>query len=163
MKIEQQRACASLRELLDEWDDEHRELDRTIQQLVDWVCGEGSPEHDRLKGITYRLRQLQLRLEEHFDKEHRLGKLLADARGASTMEIDAVCRRAAAEHSVLAERLARLIAGVERGAFASWNDVAAEFDLLVDRIEQHEEQERQSVQWLLPLEQCDGVKLSQTQ
>lgn len=162
MNAEKSHALADFEELFEQWKCEHHELDTTVQLLVDSVCGRTNVDKKRFSGIAYRLRQILLRLQEHFDKEQRLGKLLAEVRGASTIEIDAVCRRAANEHTFLTDRLERLAERIEQGAFDDWEAAATEFSLFVDAWEQHEERQEESVQWLAPSQETTSNTVSES-
>ncbi len=146
---------ASLNQLFDQWKDEHRELDAYVRELTNWTNQESQLSVPRFLEAVTRLREFRDRLSAHFDKETELGNLLAKSRPGSSREIEGVRRQAAKDHSHLTKRLEALIGRMENAEaeFDSWSAAVYEFNLLIDVLEQHEEQEAESLGWLLPRQQ----------
>ncbi|MEO8272161.1 MAG: hemerythrin domain-containing protein [Aureliella sp.] len=132
------------------WKDEHRQIDARMEELCHWIHGQGNVVTPPFLRTAQKLGELRDQLETHFVKEEELGRLLADARGGLTAEIDGVCHKNDREHTFLLERLGQLIhsLGTAEPEFDSWEAITREFELFVDKLEQHEEQEAQSVGWL---------------
>ena len=137
-----------LNALFARWKDEHHQIDARVAQLCQWLHGQEHIVTPPFMHAAQNLGELRDQLETHFVKEEQLGRLLADARGGLTAEIDSVCHKLDREHTVLLDRLGRLIhsMGTAEPEFDSWD--AATRELFVDTLEQHEEQEAESVSWL---------------
>ncbi len=139
-----------LHALFAQWKDEHRQLDVHVATLCQWLHGQGHIVTPPFLRGAQKLGELRDQLEAHFVKENELGRLLANARGSLTTEIESVCHKHDREHTVLLERLGRLIhsLGTAESQFDSWDAATREFELFVDTLEQHEEQEAEAIGWL---------------
>lgn len=146
----EQKANAELGELFSKWKTEHRELNTQLIDISRWMNDASNRSLPTYEAAISRLMQLQQKLEQHFEHEEKLGYLLARSRGSSTVEIDAVSRQVDRDHRTLAARLEAIIGLLELGQPAgdSWPDIVVEFNLFIDALEQHEEQEESSVSWL---------------
>ncbi|MEZ6077196.1 MAG: hemerythrin domain-containing protein [Pirellulaceae bacterium] len=132
------------------WKDEHRQIDARVAELCQWIHSQGKIVSPPFLRAAQKLGELRDQLETHFVKEDELGRLLADARGGMTAEIDSIRHQHDREHTILLERLGRLIhsLGTAEPEFDSWDAATDEFELFVDKLEQHEEREAESVGWL---------------
>lgn len=139
-----------LNALFSRWKDEHRRIEARVTELCQWMHSHGPSVTPPFLRCAQKLAELRDQLETHFVKEEQLGQLLADAHGSLTAEIDGVCHKRDREHTILLERLGRLIHSLGTAApeFDSWDAATREFELFVDTLEQHEEQEAESVGWL---------------
>ena len=118
--------------------------------LSEWFHCEGHVVTPPFLLAAEKIGELRKQLQEHFTREEQLGRLLAESKGKTTQEIDAVCSRNDREHAVLDQRIGGLIIrlGSAEGEFDNWEVVTREFELLVDALEQHEEQEAAQIGWL---------------
>jgi hypothetical protein len=138
--------------LFQQWREEHRRLDQSIAELNAWMTQKSLHQSPDFAEANSRLQKFEQRLREHFAKEHEIGLLLAETRGITTPEIEELRRQADKEHGILTARLNDLIVGLSADAnpVPTWDSAVYEFGLLLDAIEQHEEQEANRVQWLMP-------------
>jgi iron-sulfur cluster repair protein YtfE (RIC family) len=152
MSAQNQESVDILNVLFSNWKDEHRQLDKFVLELGEWVTSDSQLKTPQFREAANRLRGLSKRLAEHFAKEQDIGKLLAEARGIATPEIKSAQRQAAKDHEILNERLKKLIEGMEAssGSVEDWKRLTFEFDLFLDTLEQHEELEAESVRRLIP-------------
>ena len=134
--------------LLQQWQQEHRELERVVGELRWWSSD--SPSVDRLRFIEMadRLTLLRDHLFEHFDREVEIGWELPPHSASPAEELEASHRQAADDHQQLLERLDQLIGRLRASPlpFDSWQDALDELDLFLDSLDEHEEQEETSFQ-----------------
>ncbi len=137
-------------ELTTQWKIEHTELDRFVGQTRLWikeVCDRGLP---RFGELGDKLRVLRARLQNHFELEDALASAIASQ--SDSVEVEAFRRQGDRDHGQLTARLddmiERLMAPV--APFESFQAAVDEADLLFDTLEQHEEQEFESVRCLMP-------------
>lgn len=138
--------------LFGRWKEEHRHVDAALLYLTDWFHQQGTVLSPPFVLATAKLSELRAQLEGHFAKEDELVRLLGEARGSTTMEIESVRRQTEREHATIISRISELITnlGTAQAEFDSWETATRDFELLVDLLEQHEEQEAATVGWLLP-------------
>jgi iron-sulfur cluster repair protein YtfE (RIC family) len=140
---------------LNHWLTEHRELDLELTRFLKRLTSVHWPTEIQLLGIRSMLDRLVEHLDAHFTREGELVELLVAARqGQSTPEIEAVHRQTMRDRHAI---LARVGAVRERlcdplRARQTWAEIKAELNLIADVLEQHEEQERESIAWLRPRE-----------
>lgn len=138
--------------LFSQWKSEHEQLSRFVRELSVWATQDSQSESPNFSQAAVGLRKLDQRLVEHFEKEQAIGLLLADARGTSTPEVEAVQRQADKDHLALQKRLHELIEKIDRGPRnpSTWNAAIEELNLFLDVLEQHEELESENVRSLIP-------------
>ena len=143
-------ASEKLNALFARWKEEHRVLDTYVAELCEWFHRPVETSSPPVEQAIVRLGELRKQLEAHFVKEMELGRLLAEARGTVTMEIDSMRHKHDREHANLLERLGQLIARLDttEPQFDQWEAITRDFELFVDTLEQHEEQEAASIGWL---------------
>ncbi len=148
---ESQKSALELQAVFAEWTAEHRQVEHTVQALIEWTNEHIDPDANEFSEAALRLRNLGLRLDSHFAKEDTLGSLLAKSRGVATPEIEAVQRQADKDHTQLSQRLHALVERMERGVESStgWKSAVYELNLFLDLLEQHEELEAENVRWLI--------------
>ncbi len=139
-----------LNSLFARWKAEHQQLNACTAELCKWFHSQAGVVTPPFLRAAQKLGELRDQLETHFVKEDELGRLLAEARGGITTEIDGVCQERDREHVTLLARLGRLIhsLGTSQPEFDSWDSATLEFELFVDILEQHEEREAETVGWL---------------
>jgi iron-sulfur cluster repair protein YtfE (RIC family) len=157
MTSQHQESVEILNVLFSNWKDEHRQLDKFVQELGTWVTDDAQRLTPQFREAANRLRGLSERLSQHFAKEQDIGELLAEARGIATPQIESAQRQAGKDHRALTERLNKLIDGMESssGLVEDWKRFTNEFNLFIDVLEQHEELEAESVRRLIPATQLD--------
>ena len=146
-------AASELAELFRGWKSEHRQLDKQMLELFQWMNAASLREDPPFARAAERLRELLMMLQLHFRHEDTLGEKLATSHPNSTVEIDAVRTRPAQEHQTLHDRLEQIIARLDSRSDDDkelWATVVYEFNLFFDLLEQHEELEESSVSWLRP-------------
>lgn len=134
------------------WRAEDRALESNIDEIRDWMH-----EVDQL-GIPHfgetatRLGPLRDRLIAHFHREDEMIGQLAELYPSSSPEIDSVRRQSVRDHHQLLSRLDDLTARLDEiePPFASWQAAMDELESFVDLLEQHEEQESDSIRMLMP-------------
>ena len=148
-----QAASAKVAETLShKWHKEHRALDVFIEGFRQWAYQVSQRGLPRFGETAARLQQLHQRLEEHFACEDDLASQFATSRIGLSPEVDANRRQVAQDHNSLLSRLQRLIEKLNETdpPFASWQAATDQVDRLLDALDQHEEQEADSITWLLP-------------
>lgn len=141
-----------LNETFELWMQDYREIGDLCHDLIDRMAAGGKRCTDIAK-LEKELLHLLSRLQNHFQMELALGRLLTDAHGRSSSEIDATRRQADKDHAVLCDRFERLIERTvvnKDGSDESQGSVAYEFNLIIDVIEQHQELEFENLRSLFP-------------
>lgn len=154
----------SARDLFRRWQAEVRELEGFVDGLRDLMqkMGEGSPYG--FEGPLVGLLDLKSRLCDHFDREDRIIAALASTFDHPPTELEATLRQAKHDHRQLIERLDRFADRLRR--WQPHSDVPpdseardhalAELELFVDLLEQHEDQENESIELLMPYDPDHG-------
>ena len=134
------------------WKAEDRELESSIDAVRDWMQEVSQLGIPHFGETATRLRPMRARLEVHFAHEDEMVTQLAELYPPSSPEIDAVRRQSDRDHSRLLERLDGLIDRLDQTEppFASWQAAMEEVELFVDVLEQHEDQESESFEMLIP-------------
>jgi hypothetical protein len=134
------------------WRQEDRELESRVDQVRDWMREVSQFGIPYFGEAATRLRPLRAKLEEHFALETELLLLLGDSYPSSSPEVEAVRRQSEHDHDLLLERIDDLVSRLEQvePPFRSWLEAMDEVDLFVDVLEQHEEQELESLSMLIP-------------
>jgi len=145
-------AAGSVRELFQRWQAEDRELEAYLDALRDWMHQASRLDTSAFEEATARLRRLRMRLERHFRHEDKVADSLETSFDAPPAELAAVRRQSVHDRTLLFQRLDELIAKFDRPAppFESWEDAIENLELFVDTLEQHEEQEADSIELLMP-------------
>ncbi len=147
----------SLAELYDRWQAEDRELQSSIDAVRDWMREVNQLGIPHFGETATRLRPLRDRLVTHFDREDEMVVQLAELYPASSPEMGGVRRQSSSDHEKLFGRLDDLIERLNQPEppFSSWEAAMQEVQLFVDVLEQHEEQESDSFEILMPAERRD--------
>ncbi len=150
MSTEKADSNVKLTKLFKDWKDEHKRLDGMMLDLFEWMNSGSHRQSPPYREAVERLKKLLELLNLHFAQEAMLNIALAENHGGVSCEIAAVGERIASEHQTLSERLQSIIeifSQPERDS-AGWPEAVVQFNLFYDVLEQHEEQEENSVQWL---------------
>lgn len=134
------------------WQAEHSDLDRFAWQQIRWMKDLGRRSETGAAQALERLTWLRRRLRNHFENEQQLSVLLQEARGGLTPELAAMTRQETRDHAHIMDRLSVLIERfrVPHLDGDAWDAALYEFNLIVDLLEQHEEQQSCSMSRLLP-------------
>jgi hypothetical protein len=138
--------------LANRWREQHLWLNDFLDEFRRWACHHSEPDSRRYAEAAARLVQLRERLQEHFQCEDQLADHFLGAREGLSPEADANRRQVKADHSRLFKRLDGLIDefGRRRPPYESWTAAVEQVELFADVLEQHEEQEADSILWLIP-------------
>jgi hypothetical protein len=141
-----------LNQLVTECRRDRRELFDYLRELIDWAGHVAQWRLPRVVEARRRLRVVQGRLDRLFDRQEVIANLIAESKGRTSPELDALRRRAEDDRFHLRQRLAALILRLEKAEaeFADWKPVLYELSLFVDSIEQHAEWFCDSVGWMIP-------------
>ena len=142
----------SLPSIYQRWQAEDRELEACIDEVRDWMQEVNQLGIPHFGETATRLRPLRARLVSHFAHEDEMVSQLAELYPPSSPEVDAVRRQSHRDHGQLLERLDDLIQRLEQTEppFDSWQTAIDQVELFVDVLEQHEDQESESFEMLIP-------------
>tara|TARA_R110002049_G_scaffold50370_3_gene143100 strand:- start:143229 stop:143693 length:465 start_codon:yes stop_codon:yes gene_type:complete len=141
------------REVFDIWKQEDRELERQLDLIRQWMMETSAASNEnRFEESASRLSQLRSYLKQHFDHENELTYQLSEIYPKPSPEIEAIQRQAARDHVQLLEKIDALIEDMNRLAppFDSWQAAIDQVEWFVDLLEQHEEQESESICAMMP-------------
>ncbi len=138
----------ALAPLLQQWNDEHQDLTRSIRETTLWLGQVSQRGIPRFGELAARLSLMRQRMKQHFDREETLGEDLQQV--SDCLEVKTTRRRAINDHQHLTQRIDDLIAKLSElePPFDSFQQAIDQVGLFVDAFEQHEEQESQGLQWL---------------
>lgn len=134
--------------MIEDWAKEDRRLQGFSDDIRIWM--ESQKFDDMVLGeVVKRWNDYRQMVKQHFDGEDRLLESL-HLRTKETQDIvDAVIRQSSRDHSQILTRIDKLIAGLSNSNLApAWEEVLLESNLLFDAVEQHEEQELDSLKVL---------------
>ncbi len=136
------------------WKVEHQELDRYTAELSEWIDGQSKLRISQFRETVRKLADLNEKLQAHFAREEEIGKQIRVAHGNGSPEADAAKRQCDRDHINILDRLKHLIDRMQdaESECDAWKKGVYELSLIVDVIEQHEEQESENVNCLLPPE-----------
>jgi len=146
------KAKQSLPSIYLSWQAEDRELEAFIDQVRDWMLEVNQLGIPHFGETATRLRPLRTRLVTHFEHEDEMVAQLSKLYPPSSPEIEAVRSQSSHDHRQLLARLDELIDRLDQPdpTFTSWQAAMDEVELFVNALEQHEEQESESFEMLIP-------------
>lgn len=152
MPIESKEQTA-LEQLFEQWKSQHCELDHFSLELEEWVHLQTKQREAQFREGVDRLNALWQKLSQHFSQEQELGKRIAAAQGRPLPETEAMLRQSERDHNHIANRLKHLSDRMQDAEtdMDAWKSCTQELQLILDVLEQHEEQEAESIGWLLPV------------
>ena len=145
-------ANSEIHVLFGQWKDEDRDLDSYVDTVRDWMNDVSKLGIPRFGETANRLQRLRERLKTHFEREDTIGGQLQDLYSGNSAELTAACRQAQRDHSLLITRLDSLISRLDEvdPPFASWEAAMEQFEMFIVALEQHEDQELDSIEMLMP-------------
>ncbi len=149
MNTKQQNEIATI---FRRWHAEDRELESSMDEVRDWMNEVSQLGIPHFGETATRLRPLRERLVTHFEREDKMVAELAELYPTQSPEVKAVQRQSSRDHDELLIRIDGLIARLEQPEppFRSWQSAMNEVEMLVGVLEQHEDQEAESIEMLLP-------------
>lgn len=144
----------TLPEVYEQWCDEDRQLEISINEVRQWMQEVAKLGIPHFGEMATRLRPLETRLTTHFQREGEMIQQVAELYPRTSPEVGAIRRQATFDHAHLEDRLSDLIDRLDEldPTFASWQSAIDEVESFVDLLEQHEEQESESIRMLMPAE-----------
>jgi iron-sulfur cluster repair protein YtfE (RIC family) len=135
-----------------QWREGHRELNQFFDEYRRWAYEISQRDFPHFGETADRLKQLREELVKHFSSENEISKKMIAARGKPSPEAEANRRQIEADHVNLTSRLDMLISqlGELEPPFDSWQQAVEEVERFCDALEQHEEQESDCIEWLMP-------------
>ena len=140
--------------LFEQWQEEHVELRQFTAELEQWIFAQTKLRANQFRETVTRLNKLNEKLQSHFAREAALCDRMQDYHCPGSEECAAVQRQCDRDHADISNRLKHLIDRMQDAEADQdcWNRGVYELTLIMDIIEQHEEQEAESVCCLLPFE-----------
>ena len=134
------------------WKVEHQVLDRYTAELSEWIDSQSQLRIYQFRETVLKLADLNEKLQAHFAREEEIGKQIRVAHSNGSPEADAAKRQCDKDHINILDRLKHLIDRMQdaESECDAWKKGVYELGLIVDVIEQHEEQESENVNCLLP-------------
>ena len=144
----------STAEIFEQWKQEDRSVEKAADCVMDWMRQVEQFGKPHFGETASKLRPFRELLRKHFDREDRMLDELATYYDEDSAEIAAIRRQSARDHTRLLEDLDDFIQRLNllNPPFDSWQAAMREFDLFFDRLEQHEDQESESMNALMPRE-----------
>lgn len=136
----------------DQWKAEHRDIDRYATSLSEWIAFQSKQRAQQFQETVRKLTELNERLQLHFANEKQICQHLKTSHRECPMDAEAVQRQIDRDHATISTRLKHLIDRMQDAEFEldGWKKGVHELGLIIDLIEQHDEQESESVNCLLP-------------
>ena len=138
--------------LFADWKTQHQILDRFTTDLSEWIGRQSKLRTAQFRETVQKLSDLSFQLSTHFAKEEEIGKQLRALHRGNSPEAEAVRRQSERDHAQISSRLKHLIDRMQdaEAECDAWKKGVNELSLIIDVIEQHEEQESESVCCLIP-------------
>jgi iron-sulfur cluster repair protein YtfE (RIC family) len=139
-------------ELFEQWKAEHREIGKFMHDLSQWISNQTKQRASQFQETVNRLNDLNSQLQAHFAREEALSIRLCESYQFGSPEAVAVGRQSDRDHADISNRIKQLADRMTatQSEQDAWTKGVFELGLIMDLIEQHEEQESESVCCLLP-------------
>ncbi len=139
-------------EIFTRWQSEDRAIETNANSLMDWMREVEKRGIPHFGETATKLRPFRDLLASHFNCEDGMLAELAIHYEKTSPEIAAIRRQAGRDHQHLLHDLDIFIEQLNRlePPFESWQSAMREFDLFFGRLEQHEEQESESINTMMP-------------
>ncbi len=140
------------REVFEIWRREDCELSARLDAIRCFMVSEASPDASCCASVASRLKQFREYLVDHFGAENELSDQLAVFYPKASPEIEAMKRQSFRDHQRLLGQLDGLVADLDQSELHSglWKTAIEKVEWFVDLLEQHEDQEAESVSALMP-------------
>ncbi len=144
----------SLCQLFADWRTDDRVLESRLDALRQWMTDETQSGSLHYRDMADRLMPLKAYLGEHFEREFSMLEKLSQSYPDVSQQVEAVRRQTTRDHQTLTTRLEDFIQRLRAASppFESCSAAIDELELIVDALEQHEEQESESMHILMPRE-----------
>jgi len=138
--------------VFDQWTFEHQVIDRFTVNLTEWIAAQSKLRCLQLRQTVEKLRELKEQLQSHFEREEEICRHLKTAHRDCSLDAEAMQRQTDRDQSGISARLKHLIDRMQEAEFEmdSWKKGVQELGLIIDLIEQHDEQQSESISSLLP-------------
>jgi hypothetical protein len=149
-----EKRTAHMQRFFDEWKQEDRQLEDALDVMRDWMSQVAQLGVPHFGEAGTRLQSFRNQLVEHFAREDELLAELSDCCDDSSESLAATRRQTDRDHQQLLERLDDLVTRLNEldPPFISWQAAIEELELLTVLVEQHEDQESESLCALIPSE-----------
>ncbi len=140
------------REVFEIWRREDGELSARLDAIRCFMVSEASPDSSCCANVARRLNEFREYLVNHFSAEDKLSDQLAGFYPKASPEIQAMKRQSTRDHQRLLGQLDELVGNLSQSKphFDSWKAAIEKVEWFVDLLEQHEDQEAESVSALMP-------------
>ena len=137
--------------VFDQWTSEHQVIDRFTDNLSEWIAAQSKLRCLQFRQTVEKLGELNEQLQSHFEREEEICKHLKAIHHDCPLDVEAVQRQIDHDHSDISNRLKHLIDQMQEAELEmdGWKKGVHELGLIIDLIEQHDEQEAESVTCLL--------------
>ena len=138
--------------VFDQWKSEHQSIERYAAGLSEWIATQSKLRSLQFRETVKKLAELNEQLQSHFAREEQICQHLKSAHLDCPMDAEAVQRQIDRDHEDISNRLKHLIDRMQEAELEmdGWKKGVHELGLIIDLIEQHDEQESESVSCLLP-------------
>lgn len=145
------KAKETLSTIFTDWQNEEEQLEVFIDAVRDWMGEVGQLGIPHFGEAATRLRPLRQRLDIHFEREDSIVQQLGALYESGSPEIDAVRRQSIRDHQKLLDFLDDFIRRLDETDphFKSWEQAMEQLEMFVSLLEQHEDQESDSIQTLI--------------
>lgn len=139
-------------EIFSRWQLEDRSIESVADSLMDWMREVEQRGIPHFGETATKLKPFRDLLASHFDREDGILDELAMNYEDTSPEIAAIRRQTGRDHQHLLHDLDDFIERLNKlePPFESWQSAMREFDLYFGRLEQHEEQESESLRTMMP-------------
>jgi uncharacterized protein (DUF1501 family) len=150
---------SKIESLFTQWRSEHDSLDRFAVDLLNWAHDQSKRREAQYREAVAKVSELSERLAKHFARESEIVAMLIAARGEQSPEAAATRRQSERDHTNLTCRLKQLVDRIHESQSErdAWKTSMSELSLILDLLEQHEEQEAESIEWLIPRERYTSL------
>ena len=146
------KTLPAVKEIYDRWQSEDRQLQSEAEKLQLWMRQVEKHGIPRFGETAFRLGPFRELMTRHFDEEDAMLDELDCLDLPNSSALAAMRRQASRDHTHLVHQLDDFVVRLKQlePPFSSWQDARTEFDLFFIQVEQHEDQERESLQAIMP-------------
>lgn len=143
---------SSFEQLIERWRTENCEMESYLDGVREWMYEVSNFGWTRFGEAANRLARLHDRLVMHFAREDQIGQQLNELLNGDSDTLIAMCRKDKDDHRALVARLDNLIERLDQlePPFVSWEVAMDEVEAFVASLEQHADEEADSIAMLKP-------------